>query len=198
MKNTTKTSNRVIKFGRFRWVAASAIFALIAGLCFVSPPNNDQVFDNNFMAFEDNISEELELMMSTRAADGEVPESLLNIRKGMEHYNSKEYDQAIPIFIDYLENNKDASDYSQIEFYLAVSYLSKQETDRSTELFEKLINIDDQMIQEDSKWYLSLAYARSGKVEDAKKQLEGLASSERYGAKAQKILNPTKTKVAFR
>ena len=197
MKKTTKTSNKVIKFGRFRWVAASAIFALIAGLCFVSP-TNDQVFDDNFMAFEDNISEELDLMLSTRSAESEIPESLLNIRKGMEHYNNKEYDQAIPIFIDYLENNSDASDYSQIEFYLGVSYLSNQETDRSTEIFEKLLNDDDQMIQEDSKWYLSLAYARTGKIEDAKKQLEALASSERYGTKAQKILNPTKPKVAFR
>ena len=197
MKKTTKTSNKVIKFGRFRWVAASAIFALIAGLCFVSP-TNDQVFDDNFMAFEDNISEELDLMLSTRSAESEIPESLLNIRKGMEHYNNKEYDQAIPIFIDYLENNSDASDYSQIEFYLGVSYLSNQETDRSTEIFQKLLNDDDQMIQEDSKWYLSLAYARTGKIEDAKKQLEALASSERYGTKAQKILNPTKPKVAFR
>lgn len=201
MEKTSKTSNKVIKFGRFRWVAASAIFSLIVLLCFVKPPtaNNEQVFDNNFMAFEDNISAELDLMLSTRSAgDDEAHASLRMIREGMEHYNNKEYDKAIPIFEEYLEKNKDASDYSQIKFYLAVSFLSQGETERSVKMFEDLTQLTNDMIQEDSKWYLSLAYARIGKTEKAKAQLEELASSEKYGTKASKILNPAKTKVAFR
>jgi len=199
MKKTTKTSNKVIKFGRFRWVAAGAIFALIAGLCFVKPPSNEQVFDNNFMAFEDNISQELDLMLSTRSAgDDESHASLRMIREGMEHYNNKEYDKAIPIFEEYLEKNQDASDYNQIKFYLAVSFLSQNETERSAKMFEDLAQLAGEEVQEDSKWYLSLAYARIGKTAEAKAQLEELASSEKYGAKASKILNPSKTKVAFR
>ncbi|WMX16384.1 MULTISPECIES: tol-pal system YbgF family protein [unclassified Aureispira] len=199
MKKITKTSNKVIKFGRFRWVAAGAIFALIAGLCFINPSNGEQVFDDNFMAYEDNISAELDLMLSTRSAgDDEAHASLRMIREGMEHYNNKEYDKAIPIFEEYLEKNQDASDYNQIKFYLAVSFLGQNETEKSAKMFEELAQLAEPEIQEDSKWYLSLAYARIGKTAEAKAQLEELASSEKYGSKAAKILNPSKTKVAFR
>lgn len=198
MKKTTKISNKVIKFGRFRWIAASAIFALITVLCFVKPSTNEQFFDDNFMAFEDNVSEEVNLMLSTRSAGDEESHAFLRmIREGMEHYNNKEYDKAIPIFEEYLEKNQDASDYNQIKFYLAVSFLGQNETERSAKIFEDLVQIAGTEIQEDSKWYLSLAYARIGKKAAAKAQLEGLASSEKYGTKASKILNP-KTKVAFR
>jgi TolA-binding protein len=200
MKKTTKISNQVIKFGRFRWIAASAIFALIAVLCFVKPSNNNEdLFEDNFIAFEDNISEEVNFMLSTRSAgDDESHAFLRMIREGMEHYNNKEYDKAIPIFEEYLEKNQDASDYNQIKFYLAVSFLGQNETERSAKIFEDLVAIAGAEIQEDSKWYLSLAYARIGKTAEAKAQLEELASSEKYGTKASKILNPSKTKVAFR
>lgn len=200
MKKTTKISNKVIKFGRFRWIAAGAIFALIAVLCFVKPSNSsEQVFDDNFIAFEDNISEELDLMLSTRSAGDEESHGFLRmIREGMEHYNNKEYDKAIPIFEEYLEKNKDASDYNQIKFYLAVSFLGQNETEKSAKMFEDLAQLAGKEIQEDSKWYLSLAYARIGKTAEAKTQLEELASSEKYGTKVSKILNPSKTKVAFR
>lgn len=200
MKKTTKTTNKVIKFGRFRWVAATAIFALITGLCFVKPPSNEEVFDDHFMAYEDKISAELDLMLSTRGADDtdESHSTLRMIREGMEHYNNKEYDKAIPIFQEYLANNKEASDYNQIQFYLAVSFLSQGETHRSTNLFESLAQVDDPALQEDAKWYLSLAYARTGETDKARAQLKDLASSEKYGTKAEKILNPTKSKVAFR
>ncbi len=200
MKKTTKISNQVIKFGRFRWIAASAIFALIAVLCFVKPSNNNEdLFEDNFIAFEDNVSEEINFMLSTRSAgDDESHAFLRMIREGMEHYNNKEYDKAIPIFEEYLEKNQDASDYNQIKFYLAVSFLGQNETERSAKIFEDLVAIAGAEIQEDSKWYLSLAYARIGKTAEAKAQLEELASSEKYGTKASKILNPSKTKVAFR
>lgn len=199
MEKSTKTTNKVIRFGRFRWIAAGAIFAFIAALCFVSPSTSDNVFDNNFMAFEDNISAELDLMLSTRGAgDEEGHASLRIIREGMEYYNNKEYDKAIPIFQEYLEKNKEASDYNQIQFYLAVSFLGQGETERSAKLLEQLAQAGDAELKEDSKWYLSLAYARTGDNDKAKAQLEELASSEKYGSKVDKILNPSKTKVAFK
>jgi tetratricopeptide (TPR) repeat protein len=200
MKSTTKMSNKVIKFGRFRWIAAAAIFALIAVFYFVKPSNNSEdFFNDNFIAFEDNISEELNLRLSTRSVnDNESHGFLRMIREGMEHYNNKDYEKAIPIFEEYLEKNKDASDYNQIKFYLAVSFLGQNETERSAKMFEDLTQLAGKEIQEDSKWYLSLAYARIGKTAEAKTQLEELASSEKYGDKVTKILNPSKTKVAFR
>jgi TolA-binding protein len=202
MENTNKTSNKVIKFGRFRWIAAAAIFTLIAGLCFVSPPNSDQVFENNFMAHEDNISQELDMMLSTRSAghndNDESHASLRMIREGMEYYNAKEYEKAIPIFQEYLEKHKEASDYEQVEFYLAVSFLSQGETERCAKILTQLAKTSDLALQEDAKWYLSLAYARNGQTDEARTQLESLATSDKYAAKANKILNPSNTKVAFR
>lgn len=193
MKEPTKTTNKVIKFGRFRWVAASAIFALIAVLYFAFSPQSDQ----NFMAAEDNISEDL--MLSTRGANKEDSHtSPRMIREGMEYYNAKDYGKAIPIFQEYLEKNKDASDYDKIEFYLAVSFLSQGETERSAKMLEQLTKVEDQELQEDVKWYLSLAYARNGQTDNAKVLLESLVTTDKYGAKANKILNPAKTKVAYR
>ena len=99
--------------------------------------------------------------------------------------------KAIPIFEEYLDKNKEASDYDQIKFYLAISFLSQNETERSARIFEDLAQRAEAEIKEDSKWYLSLAYARIGKTAEAKAQLEELASSEKYGTKASKILNPS-------
>lgn len=197
MKKTSKTSNKAIKSSRFRWVALVAVFALIAGLFLLKPSNNEAFFDDNFVAFEDNISQELDLILSTRGAGDDASlVSLRMIREGMEHYNNKEYDKAIPIFEEYLEKNQDASDYNQIKFYLAVSFLSQNETEKSAKMFEDLAQLAGEEIQEDAKWYLSLAYARVGRKEDAKAQLEELANSEKYGTKASKILSSPN--VAFR
>ncbi|BDS13380.1 tetratricopeptide repeat protein [Aureispira anguillae] len=198
MKNTTKTTNKVIKSSPFRWIAAVAIFALIAGLCFINFSNEDQVYEDHFVAFEDELSEEMDLMLSTRGAGDESYTSLRMIREGMEHYNNKEYDKAIPIFQEYLEKNTEASDYNEIKFYLGVSFLGQGEAERSAKIFEAIAQLEGQRFQEDAKWYLSLAYARTGDTDKARAQLQDLASSEKYGAKAEKILNPTKTKVAFR
>lgn len=201
MKKTTKAAQKVIKFGRFRWLAAFGIFGLIASLCFVVPSdsNGDQIYADNFAAPSDEISEEIDLMLSTRSGeDSEENKILRFIREGMEYYNSKEYDKAIPIFQRYLAEYPTASDFHQVKFYLAVSFLSNGETDRSVALLEELRENDDQVIQEDARWYLSLAYARTGANDKARTQLEALSDSERYGSKANKILNPNRTKVAFR
>lgn len=200
MKSSNNTSNKVIQFGRLKWVAAAGIFALIVGLCFLTPSSSEKIFSDNFTPYEDNVSKELDLMLSTRGGSGDDKEhaSLRIIREGMEYYNNKEYDKAIPIFQEYLEKNKEASDYNQIQFYLAVSFLSQGETERSAKLLENLSKVADQTLQEDAKWYLSLAYARTGETEKAKAQLQDLVNSERYAAKAEKILDPNKTKVAFK
>lgn len=200
MNPSNNTPNKMIKFGSLKWVAAAGIFAIIVALCFVAPSDSNSIFSDNFTAPGDNVSKEIDLMLSTRGGSGDDKEhaSLRMIREGMEYYNNKEYDKAIPIFQEYLEKNKEASDYNQIQFYLAVSFLSQGETERSAKLLEQLAKVTDQNLQEDAKWYLSLAYARTGDTEKAKAQLQDLASSERYGAKAEKILDPNKTKVAFK
>ena len=200
MKKTTTTSNQVIEFGRFRWIAAAAIFALIAVLCFVTPStNHEEIFEKNFIAFEDKVSPEIDLFLSTRSTNDHEPHVFLRmIREGMEHYNNKEYNKAIPIFEEYLRKNQGASDYNQIKFYLAVSFLGQNETEKSAKIFKDLAQLNGSVIQEDSKWYLALALARIGKTTEAKTQLEELASSEKYGNKVSKILNPGKTKVTFR
>jgi len=201
MKDNTKITNKVIKFGNFRWVVSGAIFAFIIALCFVSPKSSgDDVFNDHFVAFEDQLSAELDLTLSTRGAgDDDAHASLRLIREGMEYYNNKEYEKAIPIFQEYLEDHKDASDYNQIKFYLAVSFLGQGEAHRSISMFEQLTSVSEASIQEDAKWYLSLAYTRTGDVDKARTQLEELASSsDKYRSKVEKILNPTKTKVAFR
>lgn len=195
MKETTKAS-------RLSWIVAGAVLVLLAGFYFsnsVNPSTNEQIFAAFFTPFEDEISEELDLMLSVRSAGEEdAVASLRMLREGMEHYNNKEYDKAIPIFQEYLEKNSDASDYNQIKFYLGVSFLSQGETERSAKIFEELVDLDDQELKEDAKWYLSLAYTRSGATDKAKVQLQDLASSEKYSKRAEKILNPTKSKVAFR
>ncbi len=200
MKEPTNTTNKASNFGPFRWVAVatSLIFVLMAVFYFTSSQNSDQDLDSNFMASEESIS--TDLMLSTRGTDSgdDHAAALRMIREGMEYYNAKEYAKAIPIFQEYLEKNKDASDYNEIEFYLAVSFLSQGETERSAKMLEGLTKVEDQAMQEDVKWYLSLAYARNGHTDESRALLESLVTTEKYGAKANKILNPSKTKTAYR
>ncbi|MCH2021034.1 MAG: hypothetical protein MK207_01035 [Saprospiraceae bacterium] len=194
MKNSVKTTNKIIKFGRFRWVAATAILALIGSLCFISPPNNDEVFNKHFIAFEDNISDELNLLISTRGPNEDTPHAILLIKKAMNFYNQKAYNKAIPIFEEYLNNNSDANEFNQIELYLAVSLLGIGETSKSTFILEKLVASEKKTFRDDATWYLSLAYAHASKITAAKAQLKNLSNSKKYSSKVDKILDPTRSK----
>lgn len=187
MKPSNNPSSKTTQPNSMRLLAVAGVFAVAVGLYLFIPQG-------------DNLSPSNNITLSTRGGSGDDKEhaSLRIIREGMEYYNNKEYDKAIPIFQEYLEKNKEASDYYQIQFYLAVSFLNQGETERSAKLLEQLTKVSDKMLQEDAKWYLSLAYARTGENEKAKEQLQDLVNSERYAAKAEKILDPNKTKVALK
>lgn len=197
-----KKTKKVIKFGKFKWVAASAIFAVIAGMCFIAPPtDNQEVFENNFMAYEDDITQELDMMLATRGAGDENDEArkeLQKMRDAMAHYNNKEYVAAIPMFKTYLKENPDAHDVQDIKFYLAVSFLGNKQTTDSKPILEELVQSTNQELKEDAQWYLSLTYARMEQPDAARELLKELTSSEKYGAKADKILNPAKQNVVFK
>lgn len=192
----TSKKNKVIKFGRFRYAAASAIAGVIVLLCFAQPMSNEQqVFDSNFVAYEDAISSDLDLMLNTRSAGGEddaVTKSMRGLKQGMEAYNSQQYEVSAAAFEKYLAENPGANDFNQVDFYLAVSYISTNKTTEATQKLERLAAAKNPTIKEDAKWYLALVYARQGEKSAAKTLLADLQSSEKYGAKANKILNPTR------
>ena len=181
------------------WLFVSSTLILLIGCCvfyFLSPSEQEKNVANS-MVFNDNLEDKSEWMLATRNSKTTAEASFLEIREGIEYYQNKAYDKAIPIFQDYLENNAAASDYNTIEFYLAVSYLGQGETERSTVLLEKISRSDNKTLKEDAIWHLSLAYARIGDVDAAKEQMELLVDSKKYAAHVHKLLHPSKTNVAI-
>lgn len=195
-----KKTNKVIKFGRFRYAAASVIVVMIISLCFVKPnASGDAVYQDNFMAYEDVISGELDLMLNTRSGgeDDEMTKALRELKKGLNFYNENNYKEAIPYFENYVNTNPDARDYEDINFYLGVSYMGESQMDKGAAIFEQLTDSKNSDIQQDATWYLALAKAKQGDQEGAKALFVALKDSEKYGAKANKILNPA-PRAAFR
>jgi tetratricopeptide (TPR) repeat protein len=193
-------NNKVIKFGRFRYAAAGAIAVMIVSLCFVKPnASGEAVYQDNFMAYEDMVSGELDLMLNTRSGgeDDEMTKALRELKKGLNFYNDNNYQEAIPYFETYTQNNPKARDHDDINFYLGVSYMGESQIEKGAATFEQLTNSKNNGIQQDAKWYLALAKAKQGDQEGAKALFVELKSSEKYGAKATKILNPA-PRAAFR
>ena len=184
----------VIRFGKFKWVAAAFLLGIIAGMCLLSPMMGSKgLFDSNFLAHEDDVSQTIDMGLSTRGA-GASPESikaLKRLREGMDYYNAKNYPEAIKIFEDHVRLNGQAYDVNGIKFYLGVSYLALKEdeaTHKARLIFQELLQNEKFSRREDTQWYLALAYIQTKNADAAKPILTELKNSKTYKTKAEDLL----------
>lgn len=183
----------IIRFGKFKWLAAGFLFGVIAAMCLLSPMGSKGLFESNFMAYEDDMSQSIDMGLSTRAAGKEneaAAKALRRLRQGMDLYNEKKYAEAIPIFEEHLAKGGDSYDPRSVQFYLGVCYLATEEVDKAENLFVALLETPKFSRQEDTQWYLALTYIKQKKAAEAKTVLNELSANEgsKYKSQATALL----------
>ncbi|MGI9545151.1 MAG: tetratricopeptide repeat protein, partial [Cyclobacteriaceae bacterium] len=86
-------------------------------------------------------------------------------RRAFVAYETKDYVEAIPLFLELIGQG-----VPNIDFYLGQSYLGNDQAREAIPVFKKVINEDDAYAEE-SKWYLALAFLR---IEEKKNAIEQL------------------------
>lgn len=192
---TPKTSG-----GRMRsmWsaLAAAAAIILLVGVWYFIPGSNPDLAGDNFVAYEDKISAEIDkgLGMDGFAANKEQLEIL---KVGMDAYAKKDYPTTITNLQNYIDNysNKGLIETESVEFYLAMALLGNQkeaEVDKAILILEDLNKSETFSWKLDLQWYLALAYIADktdNHTEKAKNILKELRNKKAYSQRAKQILD---------
>ncbi len=110
-----------------------------------------------------------------------------SLSEGEMLFRKKQYDTALTVFKSYVSKNATQSN-PQVLLYIGVTQLELDQNEAAIKSFKKLM---DSKTLDASKayWYLSLAYLKINKVEEAKKQLQILSrNSQNYKYKEAKEL----------
>ncbi|MEZ5195458.1 MAG: hypothetical protein R2764_03390 [Bacteroidales bacterium] len=195
-KNQNDGSNRIKTFNLkeynkgLRLVAGFAVFIAVAAILyflFFEAPDYDQLYADNFNPYADVIT----------SRNGENINVDSTLAKVLTHYyNTQNYDSA-SLFFEILYEKGNRSDV--IIFYYANTCLSLKKYDKAIALFDELLNLESNLFEEQSPWYLSLSYLGKAAKADKKERerligesevllLEIIQSNSSYKSKAQKLL----------
>jgi predicted Zn-dependent protease len=91
--------------------------------------------------------------------------------KAIISYNGKKYAEASNLFRSYLAADTKIKNKSQVELYLAKSYLADNKPFEARKTLETIIKEGKKNIKQDAEWYLVLTLIKENNVEQAKKGL---------------------------
>lgn len=155
-----------------------AVFVFGLGLLwyFNRPHNYDRIFEENFVPFP-NIE-----MPSVR--DSNINES--DLKSAFSLYDNRAYEQAASAFRALSTNEQ----MSFTNFYLGVSLLADNQTEAAIEVLENPDWIVPEKYQNQTDWYLALAYLKMHDKEKALFYLSKVSESETaLSAKAKNLLD---------
>jgi tetratricopeptide (TPR) repeat protein len=159
-------------------IAAAVAAILVTTFVFINRPSDvdqQQLFTAYFVPYED--------LITVREED-DGSEALAT---AMAKYNRKEYRDAIPEFLRYLEKNPRND---QALFYLGISYLGDKKASDAISVFEQLETRAGSYADHVS-WYLALADVLRDDIVSAKARLENIArdSNHDFSMKANQLLD---------
>jgi hypothetical protein len=170
------THNSSKRFPAYRTVSAIvAVFIILLSIYTISySPSPEKTFAKNYSPYTTDLS--------TRSADLSVNEFTFALKL----YNKGEYTSAFEVLKNY--NTKNLNNTAG-QYYLALSALEINEIEVAENNFKAVITNGEYAYQLHSKWYLSMLYLKTGKIEQARSLLEELSSEENfYSTRAKKIL----------
>jgi tetratricopeptide (TPR) repeat protein len=155
---------------KFYYAAASAALIIAAGGVtqrLLNPSmDSESVFEKYYQPYE--------VTVTYRSGNTEVDRLLLN---ALELYEEKDYDQALVLFEEILENR---SNNMAINLYSGISYMEEEEYHKATTSFNHIISDNDNLFIEQAQWYLSMCYIKTEKSEKAKEILNQIIEQESY------------------
>lgn len=155
---------------KFYYAAASAALLIAAGgvaTRLLNPSmDSESVFEKYYQPYE--------VTVTYRSGNTEVDRLLLN---ALEFYEEKDYDQALVLFEEILQNRK--KDMA-ISLYSGISYMEEEKYQKATTSFNHIISDNDNLFIEQAKWYLSMCYLKTEKTDKAKEVLHQIIDEESY------------------
>lgn len=159
----------------FYGIAASFALLIVAGIfVFRIGSSSSEIYDQYMKPYPNIVNP---ITRSEEQAD--------DSEKAYQYYEIGDYETAINMFENYLEENP-ANEAAS--FYLGLSHMMADQTRRSIEYLELVVNTSSRF-SEPAKWYLALAFLDLGKKSKAQEVLIQITNSESaYANNAENIL----------
>ena len=153
------------------YYAAASIAILVAAGGLVerlsnSGIDNSSVFDKYYTPYD--------VSVTYRSGNTEVDRILLN---ALERYEEKDYEQALVLFEEVLESQQNDM---AVKLYSGISYMEEEKYQNATKSFNTIITNNDNLFIEQAKWYLSMCYIKTSKLEKAREVLKEIIKDESY------------------
>ncbi len=151
--------------------AAVLILLLSGAWWLMRPPSNERLFAEHFVA-DAGLPVEMGIAEDAAFADA------------MVSYKEAHYAEARSKWMPLLQQDPRND---TLRFYVGSSALAEGDTDAAIAHFVDLVNDPRSVFRERSRWYLFLAYVRTGRTTEAKAL--GMESDRVYGERARAILS---------
>ncbi|MBR9920357.1 MAG: tetratricopeptide repeat protein [Bacteroidetes bacterium] len=164
-------------------IAATIVLLLAASLYLLLKPGSDgtdSLYAANFAPYE--------MVLNQRGAADESPRKQLEAQ-AVSAYENQQFDQAAQAFASLQEI---APNEDPFQFYYCLSVLASGQPDKAIPGLELLSEDSNSLFQEQSRWYLALAYLKNGQLEQAKSSLAQIETGAYRSAEAARLLRKLK------
>jgi tetratricopeptide (TPR) repeat protein len=177
--STKKDSAKIVKFNFRRILTiAAAVALLVIGYQWLTNSNlpSEELYASNFETYP--------MLLNQRSAE-ENNASPVTYNNAITFYNKKEFTQAEAAFSKLLQ---DQPDNVSFQFYQANILLASQNAAAAIPIFQKIIDGNNPLFEEQARWYLSLAYLQLDQKGNAKALLEKIQDGQFKSKEASSIL----------
>lgn len=176
--NPTYNQVRTLPFRRLLAIAA-AVAAMVVTVFVLMPDaamSNDDLFAQHYEPYK--------MILNQRSADdAESTEQL--VKAAVMAYETKDYKQAAVLFETLLAQQPHSETF---QLYHAITLISSDDAGSAIEPLNKLLSNASPLFVEQSRWYLAMAYLKSGNTNGAKSTLQAIEKGAFQFAAAQQIL----------
>ncbi len=155
---------KVVSFPYLRWASVAAIGLLLLLAYQFLLPNPTTTLAENF----DTHFQPYKMILNQRDGD-ESNVYQIKLKQAIKAYENENYAQSGLLFE---ELNREKPGQISTQFYQAMSNLAAQNTESAIVGFKDLLKKKDHLFEEQSEWYLALAYLQLGNPEQAKDILQ--------------------------
>ena len=156
-------------------VAASISILIVAGFLFINSNESGLTLYNEYFKPYPNVVNPI-----TRS-------SVADEQEGFQQYEIGDYQSAISVFEEQLQEDPGNK---AVMLYLAISNLMVSNDKQAIDLLKKIVESPSDQFFAPAKWYLGLAYLKTGSTNKAKTIFQDLAKEENsYSEKAKHVLS---------
>jgi hypothetical protein len=195
--NQEPGGEKIVQLRRRRWLYAAATVAAAAiGFYFgiILPSNQGPKMYNEYFKPYPN-----KVIPSTRGE--EVPEQFAHysqeeynlVVRGMKYYERKNYKKAAELFEKHVPQKEENA---ALVLYKGISQLEAEKEEKALQSFRYILNLGESDIQDQSQWYLALAFLKTNKTESAFEILQIISEKQNhpYKKKADDIIDNLKNR----